>query len=218
MSAADPATESRRAQKLAQLFDAADGPIAYAQAYIAHMTDVLRSIDADSVAKAAGIIERCAEDDKTFFVMGNGGSGAVAAHWINDLGANTVVPGKPGFRTISLSDNPCAITAIANDATYGEIFSLQLAAAMRPGDVVLALSVSGNSPNILRGVDYANEHGGITIGCTGMTGGELMRRAGVSIHVPSTKDEYGPVEDVFSVVMHIIQTYISMRRGRYLAH
>lgn len=218
MSAADPAVNARRAHKLARLFDASGSATEYARAYVEHMNDVIRAIDIDAVAQAAEIIERCAEDNKTFFVMGNGGSGAVAAHWVNDLGANTVVPGKPGFRTMSLSDNPCTITAIANDASYEEIFSIQLAAAMRPGDVVMALSVSGNSPNIVRGVTYANDHGALTIGCSGMKGGELMQRAQISIHIPSSADEYGPVEDAFSVVMHIIQTYIAMRRGRYLAH
>lgn len=217
MSAADSAN-FRRDSKLARLFDASDSMAAYAKSYLEHMGDVLRSVDVDAVSQATAAIERCAADDKTFFVMGNGGSGAVAAHWVNDLGANTVAPGKPGFRTISLSDNPCAITAIANDASYDEIFSIQLAAAMRPGDVVMALSVSGNSPNVLRGVDYANAHGGTTIGCCGMDGGALMQRAAIAIHIPSSKDEYGPVEDLFSVVMHIMQTYIAMRRGRYLAH
>ena len=218
MSAADPATEARRAHALARIFDGSETPTAYAAAYIEHMNDVLRAVDTDAVAQAVEAIERCATDDKTFFVMGNGGSGAVAAHWVNDLGANTVVPGKPGFRAISLSDNASAITAIANDASYEEIFSIQLAAAMRPGDVVMALSVSGNSPNIVRGIDYANEHGAFTIGCSGMKGGALLQRAKLSIHVASTADEYGPVEDIFSVVMHIIQTCIAMRRGRYLAH
>jgi D-sedoheptulose 7-phosphate isomerase len=212
------AADSRRAHKLARLFDAADGAPAYASAYIERMADVIRAIDANAVAQAADVIGRCAQDNQTFFVMGNGGSGAVAAHWVNDLGANTVVSGKPGFRAISLSDNASAITAIANDASYEQIFSLQLAAAMRTGDVVMALSVSGNSPNVLRAVDYANDNGAYTIGCSGMSGGELMRRARLSVHVPSTADEYGPIEDMFSVVMHIIQTYISMRRGRYLAH
>ena len=107
-----------------------------------------------------------------------------------------------------------SVTALANDASYEEIFSIQLAANMRPGDVVMALSVSGSSPNVVRAVEYANEHGGYTIGCCGFDGGKLAKISKLPIVIPSTKDEYGPVEDMFSVIMHIIQSYISMQRGR----
>jgi D-sedoheptulose 7-phosphate isomerase len=137
---------------------------------------------------------------------------------VNDLSANTVVADKPGFRAISLCDNAFSITALGNDASFDEIFSIQLAANMRPGDVVMALSVSGGSPNIIKGVEYANAHGGYTIGCSGFDGGKLAQITKLAIVTPSTKDEYGPVEDMFSVIMHIIQSYVSMQRGRYLAH
>ncbi len=208
----------KRTNKIAQMYDASASPAEYAQRYTNHFADVVRGLNIEAVAKAAEIIERCAEDNKTFFVIGNGGSGAVAGHWVNDLSANTVVAGKPGFRVMSLCDNAFSITALANDASYEQIFSIQLAANMRPGDVVMALSVSGGSPNILRGVEYANAHGGYTIGCAGFDGGALAKISHLPIVIPSTKDEFGPVEDMFSVIMHIIQSYISMRRGRYLAH
>jgi D-sedoheptulose 7-phosphate isomerase len=129
-----------------------------------------------------------------------------------------VVKGKPGFRAMSLTDNAFSITALANDATFDQIFSIQLEANMRPGDVVMALSVSGGSANIIKGVEFANANGGYTIGCCGFDGGRLAKIAHLPIVIPSTKDEYGPVEDMFSVIMHIIQSYISMQRGRYLAH
>jgi len=208
----------RKDQKLAQLFDSAGSLEEYATGYLANMTKVLQSMHMPTVVKAIEMIESCAENDQTFFILGNGGSGAVGGHWVNDLGANTVVDGKPGFRVISLCDNAFSITAIANDASYEEIFSIQLQANMRPGDVVLALSVSGNSPNIVRGVEYANENGGHTIGCCGFKGGKLKEISELCIHMPSSKDEYGPIEDMFSVFMHIAQSYIAMRRGRYLCH
>lgn len=218
MSTVEGTETAKRANQLAQMYDASESVAEYARRYADHMAEVVQAIDVAAVAKAAEVIERCAEEDKTFFIIGNGGSGAVAAHWVNDLSANTVVDGKPGFRVMSLTDNAFSVTALANDASYDEIFSIQLKANMRPGDVVMALSVSGNSPNIVRGVEWANANGGYTIGCSGMQGGTLREISKLPIHVPSTKDEYGPVEDMFSVVMHIIQSYISMRRGRYLAH
>ena len=218
MSDAVETENVRKDQKLAQIYDASGSVKEYATGYIALMSDVLHSMHMPTVVKAIEIIEACAEKDQTFFILGNGGSGAVGGHWANDLGANTVVDGKPGYRVISLCDNAFSITAIANDASYEEIFSIQLKAAMRPGDVVLALSVSGNSPNIIRGVEYANENGAYTIGCCGFNGGKLKEISQLCIHMPSSKDEYGPIEDMFSIFMHIAQTYIAMRRGRYLCH
>ena len=163
-------------------------------------------------------IEKVALDNKTLFIAGNGGSAAVAGHWVNDMSANTVVDGEPGYRVFSLGDNACSITAIGNDASFEEIFRIQLKANMRPGDVLLSLSVSGNSPNIVNAIDYANEIGGVTIGCSGFDGGKVKELSQIAIHMPSSKDEYGPVEDMFSVIMHIIQCYLAMKRGRYLAH
>lgn len=218
MSQTAEVQEMRQHQKLAQLYDTSSSLEEYGTAYIANMAEALQSLDMAAVVEAVEIIEACAEKDQTFIVMGNGGSGAVAGHWVNDLSANTVVEGKPGFRAISLADNAFSITAIANDASYEEIFEIQLKANMRPGDVVLALSVSGNSPNIVRAVEYANAHGAFTIGCCGFNGGKLKEIAQLVIHTPSSKDEYGPVEDMFSVFMHIAQSYIAMRRGRYLYH
>ena len=214
MSDAVEVQNMRKDQKLAQLYDSAASLEEYATGYIANMTNALQSMDMPTVVKAIEMIEACAEKDRTFFILGNGGSGAVAGHWVNDLSANTVMEGKPGFRVISLCDNAFSITAIANDASYEEIFSIQLKANMRPGDVILALSVSGNSPNIVRGVEYANENGGYTIGCCGFNGGKLKEISQLCIHMPSSKDEYGPIEDMFSVFMHIAQSYIAMRRGR----
>jgi len=211
-------TQTKRTNKIAQMYDASKSAAEYSQRYCEHFSAMVQSLDHAAVAKAAEIIERCAAENKTFFVVGNGGSGAVAGHWVNDLSANTVVPGKPGFRVISLCDNAFSITALGNDASYDQIFSIQLAANMRPGDVIMAMSVSGGSPNIIKAVEYANANGGYTIGCCGFDGGKLAKLAHLPIIMPSTKDEYGPVEDMFSVIMHVIQSYISMRRGRYLAH
>lgn len=156
------------------------------------------------------------EADGTVFVLGNGGSGAVAAHWVNDLGVNCLVDGLPGHRVVSLGDNASVMTAVANDFDFAEVFVAQLRSGLRSDDLVIALSVSGNSPNVVRAVEYANEVGATTVGFTGMDGGKLSGLATISIHTPSDIDEYGPVEDIFSAFMHLATGYIAMGRGRPL--
>ncbi len=204
--------------KLRAMYDGATSSENYAEQYVEHMGNVLKSLDTKTVAAVTAVIEKTAADNQSFFVVANGGSAAVSTHWVNDLSANTVVDGQPGFRVISLTDNASSLTALGNDASFDEIFTIQLKANMRPGDVVLFMSVSGNSPNLVSAMNYANAHGATTISCTGMEGGALKEGSDHCIHTPSTKDEYGPIEDIFSIIMHIAQSYISMKRGRYLAH
>ena len=204
--------------KLAEQFEGAADPETYAREYGRYMAKMVSALDSETVAKVVELVESAATNDATVFVMGNGGSAAVGGHWVNDLGPNSVAKGQPGFRIISLTDNAGSVTAIGNDTSFEEIFAIQLKSFMRPGDVVLALSVSGASPNIVRGVEYANEHGAVTVGCCGMDGGRLKDICQHVIHVPSSRDEYGPVEDAFSVVMHMVTTYLTMKRGRMLEH
>jgi D-sedoheptulose 7-phosphate isomerase len=204
--------------RIQDIFDNVTSCADYAAKYVAHMSSVLNALDTEAVAKATEALEKAADENKTVFFAGNGGSAAVASHWVNDLAANTVVEGAPGYRVISLADNAPSITAIANDASFDEIFSIQLKANMRPGDIVVLLSVSGDSPNIVNALNYAKENGALTIGCSGFHGGQVKDLADIAIHMPTTQDEYGPVEDMFSIIMHIAQSYISMKRGRTLAH
>src|SRR5438093_12054958 len=130
--------------------------------------------------------------------MGNGGSSAVASHMVADLGPNSWADGRPGYKVICLSDNVESITAIANDSGYENIFAFQLRCCLQPGDLVIAFSVSGNSENIIRGVEVANQLGGRTIGLTGLDGGRWRNLCDMSLPVPSSSDEYGHVEDLCS--------------------
>lgn len=203
---------------LETIYRQSQSPADFASQYCDHMHKVIGSLDSDAVAKLIGLVEQAGIDDKTVFLCANGGSAAVATHWVNDLSANSVVEGQPGFRVMSLTDNSSSVTALANDACFDDVFVIQLKANMRPGDLVIFMSVSGNSPNIVRAVDYANANGAVTVGCSGINGGALAANAQHSIHIPSTNDEYGPVEDMFSVIMHIVISYLIMKRGRMLAH
>ena len=203
---------------LTELYEKTDSTQEYIKGFCAHMAELVQQLDAEGVARLIEVVEKAGDDDKTIFLAANGGSAAVSTHWVNDLSANSVVEGKPGFRVISLTDNVPSITAVANDASFDEVFVIQLKANMRPGDVVILMSVSGNSPNLVRAAEYANANGGYTVGCTGFDGGKLKDLSELSIHTSSTLDEYGPIEDMFSIIMHVVTGYLTMKRGRKLSH
>jgi D-sedoheptulose 7-phosphate isomerase len=201
-----------------ELFQRSSTPAQWARGYADRMTELLAAMDADSVASVIEAFDRASEENRTIYAIANGGSSAVASHLVNDLGPNSLVPRQTRFRVFSLSDNAESVTAIANDAGYENVFSYQLEANMEPGDLVLAMSVSGNSPNIIRAVEYAKENGGLTIGWTGFDGGRLAELADISVRFPSTRDEYGPVEDMFGILVHVVSGYLAMKRGRNLHH
>ena len=204
--------------KLAEMHAAAPTVREYIQSYTDRLHDLLNIIDKDAIAATIDAIEQCSQRGNTLFSMANGGSAASASHLVNDLVAGCYLEGQPRLRTLCLSDNAATVTALANDAGFDHIFSHQLRVHMRPGDVVLAMSVSGNSENLIQAVDYANANGATTIAYAGFDGGRLAEKCQISVVIPTTKDEYGPVEDVFNILGHIVITYIAMSRGKYLHH
>ena len=144
--------------------------------------------------------------------MGNGGSAAVASHYANDIRIGTQTNGHKPFKAVSLTDNISIMTALANDEGYENIFVRQLEGALKAHDVVFALSVSGNSPNVLKAVRYAKEIGAITISCTGFDGGELKKITDINLHMPTKHGDYGPVEDVFTILGHLLYSYFKSDR------
>jgi len=153
------------------------------------------------------ILEYAYHNNKHIFIFGNGGSGATASHFCEDLGKGTL-NGKRDikrFRTISLTDNTPYILALANDEGYDSIFVEQLRNLADPGDVAIGISGSGNSPNVLRAIDYANKHHLITVGMTGFNGGKLKKIAKFNLHVPI--DDMGITECVHSIITHYITDY-----------
>ena len=197
--------------------DSAD-PADYLSAYMTRISQMVLAVDAATLSRVVDLVERTIANDRTIFLMGNGGSSACAAHLVNDLGPNSLVRDAPGARVFSLTDNVTSLTALANDSGFNSVFALQLKTWLRPGDMVIAFSVSGNSPNILEGVAFARELGCAVVGFTGFDGGRLGALSDVHVNFPSTSDEYGPVEDMFSVVGHAISGLVAMRRGRWLHH
>jgi D-sedoheptulose 7-phosphate isomerase len=149
--------------------------------------------------------------ERTVFLIGNGGSAANASHFAQDLNKGTLSRrgASRRFRAVSLTDNVSFITALANDEGYESVFVEQLVTLGRPGDILVALSGSGNSPNVLRAVDYANGRGITTLGMTGFDGGGLGTIARVSVRVPS--QDIGLVEAVHAVVFHLTVSQLRQR-------
>lgn len=203
---------------LKNLFQEASSTSDYVSGFNKHMAEVITKLDADIIARVIDVVEQAAAKGNTIYTLANGGSAAVASHFVNDMGVNSLVKGLYGYRVVSLADNVESVTAVANDAGYENIFKFQLECGMVPGDVVIAMSVSGNSENVIRAVNYANEQGGVTVGFCGFDGGRLAEAAQIVVHSKTTKDEYGPVEDVFSILCHLISGYLTMKRGRFLHH
>ncbi|MDZ7331716.1 MAG: SIS domain-containing protein [candidate division KSB1 bacterium] len=157
--------------------------------------------------KLIQILEYAYYHNKHVFFFGNGGSGATASHFCEDLGKGTLNGKKDikRFRTISLTDNTPYILALANDEGYESIFVEQLRNLADPGDVAIGISGSGNSPNVLRAIDYANKHNMITVGMTGFNGGRLKKIAQYCLHIPI--DDMGITECVHSIIAHYITDY-----------
>jgi phosphoheptose isomerase len=182
----------------------------YFEAYAETAAQVLSSIDPAALDKAADILINAYTLGQTVFACGNGGSAAIANHLQCDhlKGIRTATDLVP--RVVSLSSNMELITAIANDLGYADIFSYQLQSQSSAGDVLIAISSSGSSPNILRALTWAREHDRRTIALTGFTGGEAMNIADVAIHVSGAN--YGVIEDSHQAIMHALAQYIRHSR------
>jgi D-sedoheptulose 7-phosphate isomerase len=181
--------------------------------YIADYLKVMRScldeIAAQNVEEIVDIITKAWQDNRCVFIMGNGGSATTAAHFARDLSIGTAMAGKRRLRVVSLADNIATVTALANDLGYHLIFKEQLVGCLEKGDVVIGISVSGNSPNVLEGIEYAGSRGAVTVGLIGFGGGKLKELVNKSI-VLSSRD-YGPVEDTHLVLDHIISALVKER-------
>ena len=185
-----------------------DDPGAYAQAYLDYLASCFATIDCDAVAAFVHLLLRARESGNTVFFIGNGGSAATASHFANDISVGTRTGDHKPFRAVSLTDNVAVMTALANDEGYDRMFVDQLRVQMREGDSVVAISASGNSPNVIEAVDYAKTRGATIVGLTGFDGGALRDRSDISLHVQTAKGEYGPVEDIHMIFDHLIGSYL----------
>jgi D-sedoheptulose 7-phosphate isomerase len=183
----------------------------FSKKYLEHLTTLLSAIDIRSIYEIMTVLEKARGDKRKIFLLGNGGSAATASHLAEDLALGLQKRGHIPFKTVSLTDNCASITAIGNDEGYELVFMRQLSILFEKGDVVIGISASGNSPNVLRALEYANERGGITIGFSGFDGGKMKTLCRYCVHVATYSGEYEPVEDIHLVIGHLIASYFKYR-------
>lgn len=179
---------------------------AYADEYFNLLADAGRTVSPEALSAAANLLIGASQAGRTLFSCGNGGSAAIANHLVCDClkGVRTGTLLKP--KVVSLSSTVELITAIVNDIGYDEMFAFQIDSLGGEGDVLIAISSSGESPNILAALERAKSRGMRTIAMTGFSGGEASRLADISLHVNA--DNYGVVEDVHQSLMHILAQYM----------
>ncbi|MGE5466080.1 MAG: SIS domain-containing protein [Ignavibacteria bacterium] len=179
----------------------------FADAYFEYLAGVLAKIDRHAVANFIEILLAARKRGATVFFVGNGGSAATASHFANDLAIGTNSYDVP-FRVVSLTDNQAVITALANDFGYDDVFVRQLRVLGREGDVLVAISASGNSPNLLKAMEYAKTAGIMSVALTAFDGGRMKEVADAGVHVPTGPKEYGPAEDAHMVLDHLVGAFL----------
>ena len=178
--------------------------------YASRLREALVAVDAATLDRARSAIEQAGTRGNHVYAIGNGGSAAIADHLCCDLTKGTDLHGCNPIISSSLTANMPLYSAIANDLEFAEVFAAQLGYFGKRGDILLAISSSGNSDNILRGVSRARELEMTTIGLSGFSGGALRDLVDISLHVPA--DNYGVVEDAHQALMHVIAQFITARR------
>lgn len=181
--------------------------VARSKTYFLGVGSVLRRLPFALIDQVTEALWHAYLKDRTVYVFGNGGSAALASHCACDLGKGTVINGNRRFRVLALTDNIPLMTAWANDACYDDIFAEQLTPLINKGDVALAISGSGNSPNVLKALSVAREAGAFTIGLTGFKGGKMKPLCDLCVVVPS--DSMQIIEDLHVSVGHSI--FVSLR-------
>lgn len=174
------------------------------EAYLTQLAKVVGEMPQNQIWEVIHILMGAWRRGSRVFLLGNGGSAATASHMANDLSKLTIVPGQPRFKAIALTDNVPLITAWANDTAYENVFAEQMLNLLERDDVVIGISASGNSANVLKAMQVAREHGAITIGFTGRGGGRLGRLVDHCILVPS--DYILHQEDGHMILDHLISS------------
>jgi len=175
---------------------------------LAELKTALDKLPLGQITKAADILFACYQSDHTVFTFGNGGSGALASHLAVDLGKGTHFPGPEELapvkriRALAVTDNMPMVTAWANDTSYEDIFMRQIENFLQPGDVALAISGSGNSPNVLKALEFARRAGATTVGLGGFGGGKMKDLLDCAVIVPSSNMQQ--VEDAHVIIGHLI--------------
>jgi D-sedoheptulose 7-phosphate isomerase len=175
--------------------------------YIEKLVEQIKNIDINVVDQIIHQFIEASRNGSTVYVIGNGGSAATASHIANDFTGGLKLRGIENFNVVSLAANVPLLTAIANDVGYENIFYAQIFEKIKPSDKLVAISCSGNSPNIIKAASYAHSIGSVVIGLTGFDGGELKEISNINYHIQTELGEYGLVEDLHMILDHIMYSY-----------
>ena len=176
--------------------------------YLSKLQDVLAKVDVEEIAAVAKVFREAYDRQRTIFLMGNGGSGATASHIVCDLNKGACFHAEKKFRVMALTDCTPIILALGNDVGFEAIFVEQLKNFAQPGDVVLGISGSGNSPNVLRAIEYAKQLGCTTVGVCGYDGGKLKPLADLCFHVKVHDMQIA--EDLHLIMGHILMRILEV--------
>jgi D-sedoheptulose 7-phosphate isomerase len=182
----------------------------FLDSYKLRLNKLFDSIDVDMLESIIETIIAAFKQGKTLYVAGNGGSAATASHIQADFQFFVRYFTKFRPKVVALTDNIPLITAIGNDNSYDDIFVEQMKGMFNEGDLFLAISASGNSPNVVKAVEYANELGGKTIAFCGFNGGKLKELADMPLYTPNQNKDYGPIEDLHVILDHVIINFITL--------
>jgi D-sedoheptulose 7-phosphate isomerase len=182
----------------------------FAKDYIFQLHMLMNKIDLNSLNNFYKILLNASEN-ATIYIMGNGGSSTTASHMANDLAVGLKIREIKNLKVISLSDNSAISYAISNDIGFENVFYMQLKDILSPSDIIIAISCSGSSANIVKATKYAKGQGCQIVGLTGFDGGELKSLSDISLHFETKKGEYGLVEDAHSIINHLIFSYFKVR-------
>lgn len=180
----------------------------YFQNYKKRLNDLLEMVNLDELEKVILLMVTAFKNGNTVYVCGNGGSAATASHIQADFSffVRYFTEFRPKVR--ALTDNIAMITAVGNDTSFNDIFVEQLKGHFEKEDLIICISASGNSENVIRAAEYANQNGGRSIGFIGFTGGKLKEVCTISLYTPNPKGDYGPIEDLHMIYDHLIVNYL----------
>ncbi len=181
----------------------------FLDSYKERLNNLFDSIDIDILEAIIAAMVKAFKNGNTMYIVGNGGSAATASHIQADF--QFFVRYFTNFRpkVVALTDNVPLMTAISNDNSYEDVFFEQMKGMFNKGDLLLAISASGNSPNVIKAVEYANELGGTTIGFCGFSGGKLKEISHLPLYTPNKDKDYGPIEDLHMILDHVLVNYLS---------
>jgi D-sedoheptulose 7-phosphate isomerase len=179
----------------------------FSKSYFNYLKEIFDNIDLSEIKMFVDTLLVARSKGSTIFFIGNGGSAATASHFANDLAFGTNDYEKP-FKVMSLADNVSILTALGNDYGYGEIFIRQLKIYSKKDDVLVGISASGNSQNLINAFEYADHCGIRTVALTAFDGGKMRKIADQNVHIPTNNKEYGPAEDLHMILDHLISNYL----------